>query len=133
MISAVPSTARARSRAGSIAVVRNTTQVTPQDSAAAVSTPTLAYWSCSPVKARVAISRDTVKPIPAMVPPPATVAQPTGGRSTPRLILVTNHDPATMPTGFPSTYPTRMPTVIGEVYAVDRNDVSIVTPAERGC
>ena len=33
----------------------------------------------SPSKASVATSSETVKPMPAIVPPPATAAQPTGG------------------------------------------------------
>ena len=42
-------------------------------------TPSLASWSWLPWKASVAMRMETVKPIPAMVPVPATAAQPTGG------------------------------------------------------
>ncbi len=56
--------------------------------------PSFASSSCAPSKASVAISSETVKPIPAIVPPPATAAQPTGGRSRPRLSRVTSHDDA---------------------------------------
>ena len=57
---------------------------------------------------------ETVKPIPAMVPTPATAAQPTGGRSLPRLIRVSSQDAPAIPAGLPTTYPMRMPRVMGE-------------------
>ena len=60
---------------------------------------------------------ETVKPIPAMVPTPVTAAQPTGGRSRPRLSRVSSQDAPAMPAGLPATYPIRMPSVIGEAYA----------------
>ena len=44
-------------------------------------TPSLASCRPVPVNARVAIRMDTAKPIPAIVPTPATAAQPTGGRA----------------------------------------------------
>ena len=50
-----------------------------------------------------AISSETVKPMPAIVPAPATAAQPTGGRSRPRLSRVTSQDVPMIPTGLPST------------------------------
>jgi hypothetical protein len=46
---------------------------------------------------------ETVKPIPAIVPAPATDAQPTGGRRRPRLILVASQLAPTIPIGLPST------------------------------
>ena len=46
---------------------------------------------------------ETVKPIPAMVPVPATAAQPTGGLSRPRLSLVSSQVAPAMPIGFPAT------------------------------
>ncbi len=46
----------------------------------------------SPSKASVAIRSATVKPMPAIVPPPATAAQPTGGRSRPRVAQVSSQD-----------------------------------------
>ncbi len=49
------------------------------------------------------MSSETVKPIPAIVPPPATAAQPTGGRSRPPLSRVTSQDAPTIPTGLPTT------------------------------
>lgn len=55
------------------------------------------------MKASVAISRDTVNPTPAIVPPPVTAAQPTGARRRPRDTVVTSHDIPTIPTGLPST------------------------------
>ena len=40
--------------------------------------------------------------MPAIAPPPATAAQPTGGRSRPRLSLVTSQATPAIPTGLPS-------------------------------
>ena len=56
-----------------------------------------------------------MKPIPAIAPPPIVAAQPTGGRRRPRLSFVTSQETPAIPTGLPSTYPTRIPSVIGEV------------------
>ena len=55
---------------------------------AALRMPIFASSSCCPSKASVAMSSATVKPMPAIVPPPATAAQPTGGRSRPRVSRV---------------------------------------------
>ena len=67
-----------------------------------MSTPTFASCSCSPWKARLAISSETVKPIPATTPLLTRGAQPTGslrpGRSRDRIQVA----PA-IPTGFPTT------------------------------
>ncbi len=103
MSSAVPSAARICSRAGSRRVARKTSQVTAGAATTVVRTPSLASCSWVPVKARVAIRMDTANPIPAIAPTPATVAQPTGGRSRPRLSRVSSHDAPVMPAGFPAT------------------------------
>ena len=100
---AVPSSARIRSGCGSAAVARKTSQVSDEATAAAVRTPSFASSSVAPWKARVAMSSDTVKPMPAMTPPPATAAQPTGGRRRPRVSFVTSSAAPVTPTGFPST------------------------------
>jgi hypothetical protein len=84
-------------------VARETNQVSTEETSAALRMPSLACSSCSPLKARVAISSDTVNPIPAMVPAPATAAQPTGGRSFPLLSTETSHEPPTIPIGLPTT------------------------------
>ena len=65
-----------------------------------------------PLKASVEIRIDTVKPMPAIAPPPATATQPTGGRRRRLLARLTSHVVAVTPTGLPTTYPTRMPSVI---------------------
>ncbi len=44
-----------------------------------------------------------VNPTPAIVPPPATATQPTGGCSRPPLSRVTSHENPRMPTGLPTT------------------------------
>jgi hypothetical protein len=67
------------------------------------STPSLASASRGPVNASVAIRMETAKPIPAIVPTPATAAQPTRGRSRPRLSRVNSHDAPVMPAGLPAT------------------------------
>ena len=100
--SAVPSSARIRSGAGSRAVARKTSQVSAEATSAALRTPSFASSSVSPWKARLAIRSETVNPIPAMVPPPATAAQPTGGRSRPRLSFVTSRQAPLIPIGFPT-------------------------------
>ena len=66
---------------GSSAVARKSSQVRSAAPIAALRMPSFASSSWRPSKARVATSSATVKPIPAIVPPPATAAQPTGGRS----------------------------------------------------
>ena len=77
----------------------------------------------------MATSSDTVNPMPAIVPPPATASQPTGGRRRPRLSRVTSQDTPTMPTGLPTRYPSAMPSVTGEVYAAARKPGLITMPA----
>ena len=101
--SAVPTSARVLTGFGSSAVIRNTTQVTAAARAAAARMPILASASWSPRNASDAISSETVKPMPALAPPPVTAAQPTGGRSRRRVNTVTNHDTPRMPTGLPTT------------------------------
>ena len=48
---------------------------------------------------------DTVNPTPPIVPLPTTAAQPTVGRSRPRLSLVSSQDEPTIATGLPSDVP----------------------------
>ena len=90
MVSAVPSSARNRSRSGSIAVSRKTAQPSTDAHNAADSMPAFASASWLPWKASEAISRDTIKPMPAMAPAPVTAAQPTGGRIRLRLNLASS-------------------------------------------
>src|ERR687897_162645 len=106
--SSVPSRACIRARRGSSSVARNRSHVTIDAQRAALSMPTFASSSCAPSNARVATSSETVKPIPAIVPPPATAAQPTGGRSRSPLSRVTSHDAPRMPSGLPATYPKKL-------------------------
>jgi hypothetical protein len=65
--------------------------------------PSFASSSLSPSNASAAIRSATVKPMPAIVPPPATAAQPTGGCRRPRLSRVSSHELPRMPTGLPTT------------------------------
>ena len=55
-----------------------------------------------------------MNPIPATVPPAISEGQPTSGRGPRSAGRVAIHEAATIPTGLPTTYPTRMPSVIGE-------------------
>ena len=81
------------------------------------------------MKARSEISSETVKPIPAIAPPPASAAHPTGGCSRPPLTFVTSQEPPVTPIGFPSTYEIRIPRVIGEVNARPRKPALSAMPA----
>jgi hypothetical protein len=103
MVSAVPSSARARSRLGSSAVSRKTAQPSADAHSAADRMPTFASASWVPRKASEAISSDTMKPMPATAPAPVTAAQPTGGRIRPRLTRVSSQAAPTVPAGFPTT------------------------------
>ncbi len=99
----MPISARARERCGSSDVARKTSQASNDAPRAALSTPIFASSRSAPVNASVAISSDTVKPMPAMAPAPATEAQPTGGRTRPPLRRVTSHAAPRMPAGLPAT------------------------------
>ena len=101
--SAVPRRARIFSRLGSRMVALNTSQVTADEHSAADRMPSLASASRVPWKASAAMSSDTVKPIPAMVPAPSTAAQPTGGWIRPRVSLLTSQAAPVVPTGLPTT------------------------------
>ena len=102
MTSAVPSSARSRVRTGSRFTSRKTIQVSTDAATAADRMPSFASASVSPVSASDAISRDTVKPIPATVPAPTTAPQPTDGRTRPWLSLVTSHAHPAVPSGLPT-------------------------------
>ncbi len=99
----VPSRARIFSRLGSSRVTRKTVQVSTDAQNAADRMPSFASASRVPWKASEAMSRATVKPIPAIAPAPATAAQPTGGWMRPRLSRVTSHAAPVVPTGLPTT------------------------------
>ena len=77
----------------------------------------------------MAIRKETVNPIPAIVPLPATDAQPTAGCTRPCVIRAIAHEAETTATGLPTTYPSTMPSVIGEVSARRRKSPSTTTPA----
>jgi len=102
-VSRVPSSSRARNRPGSLRATANTPALVAADSSAAARIPTLACSSCSPLKARVATSSDTVNPMPARVPPPPMASHPTAGRSRPPLSRETSQDMTRTPTGLPIT------------------------------
>jgi len=99
----VPKRARIRVLRGSRFVAVERSHVSPAAASAALRTPTFASASWVPWKASDAMRSETVKPIPAIVPPPATDAHPTGGRSRPLLMWVASQVEATIPTGLPTT------------------------------
>ena len=70
---------------------------------AADRTPSLASCSSGSWKARLAISSETVNPMPAIAPVPASAAQPTGIRSRPGASRLASQAVPTMPIGLPST------------------------------
>ena len=98
----VPYSARSRVRGESLPRPRNTAQVSSVAQIAPDSTPSLASARSLPVNARLAMSSDTVNPIPATVPTPSTAPQPTGGASLPLVSLVTSHAVPAVPTGLPT-------------------------------
>jgi len=59
----------------------------------------------------------------------ATAAQPTGGRRRRLLTRFTSHVVAVTPRGLPTTYPTRMPSVIRDVNAWRRKVAETGMPA----
>ena len=67
------------------------------------STPSLAWERCSPPNARLAISSETVNPMPAQAPPTASSGPLTGARGPCRAGREANHEPANTPTGLPTT------------------------------
>ena len=97
--SAVPSSARSFRRLGKSSVARKSSHVIRAAPSAALRMPTFASSRLRPSNALIATSRATVKPIPAIVPPPATATQPTGGWSRPRVSFVRSHALPRIPSG----------------------------------
>ena len=67
--------------------------------------------------------------MPAMVPPPASAAQPTGSRIRPPLSRLAIHVGTSTPIGFPIAAAMRIPRVIGDVKAWRRNVAFTTIPA----
>ena len=103
MISDLPSRTLARAGPGSRVVTKNTDQLSSAEATAAVRMPRVASLNAFPVNATDAMRRETVNPIPAIVPAPSTAAQPTGGRSRPPVNLVTSAAMPVTPIGLPAT------------------------------
>ncbi len=103
MTSEVPSRARTCSRAGSRAAARKTSQVTAGAAMTVVRTPSLASCRLGSGEREGRDQDGHGEPDTAIVPTPVTVAQPTGGRSLPRLSRVSSQDAPAMPSGFPAT------------------------------
>ena len=49
------------------------------------------------------MSSEIVNPMPAAAPTPMTPAQPTGGRTRPRVKRVSTHEVPAIPSGLPTT------------------------------
>ena len=73
------------------------------ETSAVASTPTLAWSSVAPWKARPATSSETVKPMPAAAAAPASPGQVTVSFTPPNMGRVASHDAPTMPNGLPTT------------------------------
>jgi hypothetical protein len=69
------------------------------------------------VKARLDISSETVKPIPATAPAAASSGPLTGGRGPCNDGRDAIHEAPVIPSGLPTMYPRRMPSVIGDLRA----------------
>ena len=98
----LPTIARSRMPRGSRRVARSTTAETSGAPTRVVRMPSLASASCGPLKASVAISSETVKPMPAIAAPPSTDPQPTGGTIRPRVTRPTIAVAPEIPSGLPS-------------------------------
>ena len=88
---------------GSSAVARKRSQVSVVAASADARIPIFACSRSVPSNASDATRSATVKPIPATVPPPATAAQPTGGRRRPPVNRVARYVHPKIPSGFPTT------------------------------
>ncbi len=102
MSSAVPAICRARTLAGSRLNERSTAQPTAAPARTEPSAPSLASSSRSPVKARLAISSETVKPIPANAPPAASSGGLSGERGPCSAGREASHEAPAMPSGLPT-------------------------------
>ena len=91
--------------------------------------PILASSSSWPWKAMLEMSSETVKPMPATAPMPASPGQLTGRRWPPKTRRVASHEAPAIPAGLPTTYPTTMPSVTGERSASPRSPPLKVIPA----
>ena len=75
------------------------------------------------------ISSETVKPMPATVPPPAFTGQLSARRTRRRDNRQASQVAPTMPSGLPSTYPKKMPSVTGDDIASPSSELSTWMPA----
>ena len=117
MSSAVRATWRARSASGSFLIRRVKAQATAGATNTVQSAPSFASSSSVPVKARLETSSETVKPMPAQAPAVSSTGSLIGERGPCSAGRDAIHEPVNTPIGLPTTYPSRIPHVIGEEIA----------------
>ena len=99
----MPAIWRALTSAGSRRITRKTTQARQGATSAAARTPSFASSSCWPSKARLEISSETVKPMPATVAPPAVTGQLSPRRRPSSHGRDASQTAPRMPSGLPTT------------------------------
>ncbi len=114
MSSAVRATCRARSASGSRLTIRVSTHATAGATTTVQSVPSLASSSSMPWKARRETSSDTVKPMPAQAPAVRSTGSLIGERGPCSAGRDAIQEPVNTPIGLPTTYPSRIPHVIGD-------------------
>ena len=114
MSSAVRATWRARSPSGSFLISRVKAHATAGATTTVHSVPSLASSSAMPLNARLDTSSDTVKPMPAQAPAVSSTGSLIGERGPCSAGRDAIHEPVNTPIGLPTTYPSRIPHVIGE-------------------
>ena len=110
-------------------MTRNTIQVRSEAVTEAARMPSLALSRSAPANEMSAMSRETVKPMPATVPTPISGGQGTVSGSRPNHRRENSQVKPVMPTSFPTTKPNTMPRVIGEAAAARSPSTLIGTPA----
>ena len=103
MSSAVPAICRARTLAGRRLTTRSTAHANSGASTTEPSAPSLASSRRCPLKARLEISSETVKPMPAKAPPAASSGGLRGERGPCTAGREASHEAPAIPTGLPST------------------------------
>ena len=114
MSSAVRPIWRARTLLGNRLIIRVTTHAIAGAITTVASVPSFASSRRSPLNARLETRSETVKPIPAHAPAATSTGPLISARGPWRAGRDAIHEPAKIPIGLPTTYPKRIPSVIGE-------------------
>ena len=110
-------------------MTRTATHTSTGETTAVARMPTLACSSSAPSNASVATSSETVKPMPADAAATASAGQVIVRRAPPSAGRVASQAAPMMPSGLPTTYAARMPSVTGDVTAADSRSPSSWMPA----